>query len=79
MPRSEAAVDTGSPMTFDPQISAVAAALVAGYLMTVAGVQKRALRWRRPPRRCPACRHEQRDCTCRATGRRRGLHFRGLH
>jgi hypothetical protein len=65
-------------MTFDPQISAIAAALIAGYLMTVAGLHKRQLRWRHPPRRCPACRHEQRDCTCRATDRPRGLHRWGL-
>jgi hypothetical protein len=61
-------------MTFDPQISAVAAALIAGYLMTVAGLQKQALRWRRPPRRCPACHHEHRDCICRDGARPRGLH-----
>lgn len=80
------ATDAGSPspagysghMSVDPQIFAVAAALIAGYLMTVAGVQKRALRWRRAPRRCPACRHERRDCVCRATERRRGLHRWGL-
>ena len=66
-------------MTIEPQISAVAAALIAGYLMTVAGVEKRMLRWRRRPKRCPACRHEQRDCVCRDTARRRGVHRRLLH
>jgi hypothetical protein len=59
-------------MTIDPQLSTVAAALIAGYLMTVAGVHKRVLRWRDPPRRCPACRHEQRDCICREGARRHG-------
>jgi hypothetical protein len=62
-------------MALDPQISAAAAALIAGYLMTVAGVHKRALQWRRRPKRCPACRHEQADCTCRDTGRRRRLRW----
>jgi hypothetical protein len=59
-------------MMFDPEISGVAAVLIAGYLMTVAGVHKRVLRWRHQPRRCPSCRHEQRDCICRRTERRRG-------
>jgi hypothetical protein len=61
-------------MTIDPQLSVAVAALVAGYLMTVAGVGKGLLRWRQPPRRCPVCRHEQRDCICRENARRRGPH-----
>ena len=57
-------------MTLDPQLAA-AAALIAAYLMTAAGLQKHMLHRRRPARRCPACRHEQRDCVCRATARPR--------
>jgi hypothetical protein len=64
--------------SFDPQISPIVAALIASYLMTVAGVHKRLLQWRRPPRRCPACRHDQRDCICRENERRRGPHRWGF-
>jgi hypothetical protein len=65
-------------MSLDPQISAAAAALIAGYMMTIAGLHKGGLRRRRPPRRCPSCRHEQRDCICRRTERRRHFHRWGL-
>lgn len=68
MPRSPAR-SILETMTLDPQLSAVAAAVIAGYLMTVAGVHKRGLRWRNPPRPCPSCRHEQRDCVCRGRSR----------
>jgi hypothetical protein len=40
------------------------AALTASWLIVRAGIRKRAFEWRRPPRRCPSCRHAQRDCTC---------------
>jgi hypothetical protein len=58
----------------DPVVSATAAALIAGYLMTAAGLHKRLLYRRRPRRRCPACWHEQGDCVCRGSHRRHGWH-----
>lgn len=41
----------------------VAAGVV--YLMMAAGVQKRALEWKRNPRVCPSCGAHARDCRCR--------------
>ena len=42
-----------------------AATFVAGYLMTIAGVHKSTLEWRRRGRRCPSCgRDARRSCSC---------------
>ncbi len=35
------------------------------YLMMAAGVQKRALEWKRTTRACPSCGARSRDCRCR--------------
>jgi hypothetical protein len=43
----------------------VVAAAVA-YLMTLAGVEKRAIEWKRASRRCPSCGRAGRDCSCLA-------------
>lgn len=40
--------------------------LGAGYWMILAGIQKRALQWRHPTRRCPSCGRLRRDCRCLA-------------
>jgi hypothetical protein len=43
-------------MQLDPEIFALAALTCGvGYLMTVAGIQKNALEWRRRRRVCPSC------------------------
>ena len=61
--------DVRHDMTLDPHIAILAVAtLGAGWLMTLAGVQKRALEWRRRRRVCPSCGREihARACTaCR--------------
>jgi len=39
---------------------------IAMLLMIVSGTSKRMLAWKfTPRRRCDACRHDVRDCTCR--------------
>jgi hypothetical protein len=38
-------------------------ALIAGFLMVVAGVGKKRLRWRTVE--CPVCHHPRGSCTCR--------------
>lgn len=40
-----------------------AMALIAGFLMVVAGVGKKRLRWRTVE--CPVCHHPRGSCTCR--------------
>jgi hypothetical protein len=52
-------------MTIDPQLAVVLATTTgAAFLMTLAGVQKRALEWRNRRRVCPSCgrRSESRIC-----------------
>jgi hypothetical protein len=39
--------------------------LVVAALMVLAGVQKRALEWKRPSPICPACDREASRCRCR--------------
>jgi hypothetical protein len=54
-------------MTIDPHILLIAVTtLVAGWLMTTAGLQKSALEWRRRRRICPSCGRDIRraGCTC---------------
>jgi hypothetical protein len=36
-----------------------------GYLMTAAGLSKRALEWRHRDGVCPSCSRNTRDCRCR--------------
>ena len=38
--------------------------LAVGYIMTVAGLQKSALEWKRRRRICPSCGHEIRARVC---------------
>jgi hypothetical protein len=57
-------------MTLDPHLAAMAAAtLVVGWLMTLAGLHKSALEWRRRRRICPSCGREIRanSCSCTAS------------
>jgi hypothetical protein len=51
-----------------PQLMALLATTGAGVWMIVAGVQKSALEWRRPRRKCPACGRAivGRSCSCNA-------------
>jgi NADH pyrophosphatase NudC (nudix superfamily) len=52
----------------DPHLTAFIASIAgAGLLMSLAGVQKSALEWRRRRRICPSCGHELRGrmCACR--------------
>lgn len=44
-------------------MSVPAAAVLAGFLMVVAGVSKKLLHWRTVE--CPVCRRDRRTCTCR--------------
>jgi NADH pyrophosphatase NudC (nudix superfamily) len=64
-------------MTPDPHFAALTdphfAALIAliagvGLLMSLSGVQKSALEWRRRRRICPSCGHELRGRACGCTG-----------
>jgi len=48
---------------FSDPVALQVAALLAGILMTVAGVHKKRLRWRSVE--CPVCHHPYRSCTCR--------------
>jgi hypothetical protein len=44
----------------------LALTLVAGLLMASAGLSKKKLSWKAPPRRCPTCGRARRyDCPCR--------------
>ena len=54
-------------MELDPQIAVFAIVTMGvGYVMTVAGIHKNALEWRRRARTCPSCGHaiSQRVCKC---------------
>jgi NADH pyrophosphatase NudC (nudix superfamily) len=52
-------------MTFDPHIVVLAAATTGvGLLMSLAGLQKSALEWKRRRRVCPSCGHEVRGGLC---------------
>ena len=49
----------------DPHVMTIAiATLGAGWLMTVAGLQKSALEWRRRKRVCPSCGREIQARVC---------------
>jgi hypothetical protein len=50
---------------FDPQLAALlASSFGIGLLMTLAGLQKNALEWKRRRRVCPSCGREIRGRTC---------------
>jgi hypothetical protein len=52
-------------MTIDPHVAALVVATTGiGFLMTVAGVGKNALEWRRRDRVCPSCGRLVRSCSC---------------
>jgi NADH pyrophosphatase NudC (nudix superfamily) len=54
-------------MELDPNIAILAIVTMGvGYVMTLAGVQKSALEWRRRHRICPSCGHaiKARVCKC---------------
>jgi NADH pyrophosphatase NudC (nudix superfamily) len=54
-------------MTFEPDLALLFATTTgAAYLMTIAGVHKRALEWRRRRRWCPSCGRQIQGRTCRA-------------
>jgi hypothetical protein len=54
-------------MTFDPHLALLFATTTgAAFLMMVAGVQKRALEWRRRRRVCPSCGRRIDGPTCKA-------------
>jgi hypothetical protein len=54
-------------MTFDPHLALFFATTTgAAFLMMLAGVQKRALEWRRRRRVCPSCGRPIAGRTCRA-------------
>jgi NADH pyrophosphatase NudC (nudix superfamily) len=52
-------------MTLDPHMSILIASTAGvGILMSLAGLQKSALEWRRRRRICPSCGHEFRGRAC---------------
>ena len=51
-------------MTLDPHLVALVSTLAAGLLMSLAGLQKSALEWKRRRRICPSCGHELRGRVC---------------
>ena len=51
-------------MTLDPHLVALLSTLAAGLLMSLAGLQKSALEWKRRRRICPSCGHELRGRAC---------------
>jgi NADH pyrophosphatase NudC (nudix superfamily) len=54
-------------MTLDPNLALLFATTTgAAFLMMLAGVQKRALEWRRRRRFCPSCGRRIDGRTCRA-------------
>jgi NADH pyrophosphatase NudC (nudix superfamily) len=52
-------------MSLDPHFAALLVSTAgAGLLMSLAGMHKSALEWKRRRRICPSCGHEQRNCGC---------------
>ena len=49
---------------FTPQLAALLASTGVGVWLAVAGVEKRALEWRRSKRVCPSCGHAIAGRTC---------------
>jgi NADH pyrophosphatase NudC (nudix superfamily) len=58
-------------MLLDPQVAILLASSTGvGFLMTMAGVHKSALEWRRRRRVCPSCgRQLERGSACACSGR----------
>ena len=55
-------------MILDPHMAILAASIAGvGFLMSIAGLQKSALEWRRRRRICPSCGTELRGRTCHCT------------
>jgi hypothetical protein len=55
-------------MTLDPHIFGLAASITGvALLMSLAGLQKSALEWKRRRRICPSCGHELRGRACNCT------------
>jgi NADH pyrophosphatase NudC (nudix superfamily) len=55
-------------MMLDPHTAVLAASIAGvGLLMSMAGLQKQALEWRRRRRICPSCGTELRGRTCHCT------------
>jgi len=52
-------------VSLDPQlVTAIGATCVAGYMMTVVGLKKNGLEWRRRRWTCPSCGRDHAVCTC---------------
>jgi NADH pyrophosphatase NudC (nudix superfamily) len=55
-------------MSLDPHMALLVASTAGvGLLMSLAGLQKNALEWRRRRRICPSCGHELRGRACRCS------------
>jgi hypothetical protein len=55
-------------MMLDPHIAILATSIAGvGYLMSMAGLQKSALEWKRRRRTCPSCGTTLRGRTCNCT------------
>ena len=55
-------------MYADPHMAVLVASITGvGLLMSLAGLQKSALEWKRRRRICPSCSHELRGRTCGCT------------
>jgi hypothetical protein len=55
-------------MMLDPHMAILVASIAGvGFLMSMAGLQKSALEWRRRRRICPSCGTELRGRTCHCT------------
>jgi NADH pyrophosphatase NudC (nudix superfamily) len=54
-------------MSFDPHMAVLLSTTAAGLLMSIAGLRKNGLEWRRRRRICPSCGRELRSsaCACR--------------
>ena len=52
-------------MMLDPHMAILATSIAGvGFLMSMAGLQKSALEWKRRRRICPSCGHQLRGRTC---------------
>jgi NADH pyrophosphatase NudC (nudix superfamily) len=56
-------------MMLDPHMAILATSIAGvGFLMSMAGLQKSVLEWKRRRRICPSCGHEVRGRTCNCVG-----------
>lgn len=51
--------------TASPEMLIVVLVGAVIYMMTMVGIKKSALEWKRSNRPCPSCGHSTHDCTCR--------------